>query len=157
MNFEIRSFSFSAQCQASHLESDEFKLFPRRVSLIPLYVTPVTFLRVIQELFNMLIQKIFSQNLTRNMFCTTYSAQTFLRCTVTFKWLSHVPFGAWIEERKRSALFNRNCRTNFPFCDVDDCGGFARVIHIKQVRIELLISASHIDCMGTSMCLSLDT
>lgn len=112
--------------------------------LNPLYITPMTFLRVIQKLLDMLIQCIFPQNMTRNIFCSIDSSQALLGSAVALEWLRHIPFRARIEECDRGAFRDRHRCTNLPFCDVDDSIRRTRVIHVNQIRIELLFSPSQI-------------
>ena len=113
--------------------------------LNPFHISPMTFLRVIQVLLNMLIQYIFPENMTRNILCSIDSPQTLLCSAGAFEWLRHIPLSARIEESERSAFCDRHSRTNLPFCDIHDCSWCTRVIHVNQIRVELLLAHLKLD------------
>lgn len=99
----------------------------------------MTFLRIIQCLLDVLVEKVLAENFAWDIFCSADGSQAFLGMTNAIEWLRHFPLRTRIKECDRRASKDLFCRSYFHLCGIEDGSWRTRMIHVNQVRIQLTL------------------
>jgi hypothetical protein len=86
--------------------------------------------RIVKKLPDVLIEEIFAEDLTRNVFGAFDHAQAFFSTAIAAECLGHVPFRTRVEEVDRCAREDVSRRTHLHSCRIDNCGRGTRMVHV---------------------------
>jgi hypothetical protein len=95
--------------------------------------------RIVQQLFDVLVQEIPPENMAGHILGSAHPSTAFFRTAEAVKGLGHIPLRTRIEECQILSLLDCSDCPDLHLANVKNDRWRTRVIHVNQIRIQLLL------------------